>query len=88
MSVKLDLSDRERLASLAATRNRTSHFLMKQAVQDFLAREEARQAFIADAKASWEHYTQTGLHVTLGELRQWSDTLTANPDAPMPVCHN
>lgn len=87
LSVKLDLGDKERLAALAASRNRTPHFLMRQAVQDFLAREEARQAFIAEAKASWEHYAQTGLHVTLDELREWTQTLSTNPDAPPPICH-
>ena len=87
MSVKLDLNDKERLTALAKSRKRTPHYLMKQAVQDFLAREEARQDFIVEAKSSWDHYVQTGLHVTLDELHEWANSLDANPDAPPPVCH-
>ena len=88
VSIKLEPGDRERLASLAALKKRTSHYLMKEAILDYVQREEVRQNFIKAAEASFEHYKETGLHVTLDEFSEWVDALEAAPDAPAPACHN
>ena len=55
VSIKLDEAAQERLASLAGMRNRSSHFLMREAISEYLEREEKRAAFIKEAESAWEH---------------------------------
>ena len=87
LSLKLDIADRDRLRLLAEYKNRTPHFIMKQAVQKYLLEEEAQQRFVEAAKASREHYKKTGLHVTHDEFSQWVDALQSNPKAVPPTSH-
>jgi len=87
VTVKLDPSDRDRIASLATMKKRTPHYLMKEAILEYVRREEARQNFIKAADTSFEHYKETGLHITLDEFSAWVDDVQQNPDAPIPACH-
>ena len=87
VTVKLDPSDRERIASLAEMKKRTPHYLMKEAIHEYVVREEARQNFVKAAEASFEHYKETGLHITLDEFSAWVDEAEKNPDSPVPACH-
>ena len=87
ISVKLDPSDRDRIASLAAMKKRTPHYLMKEAILEYVQREEARQNFIKAANTSFEHYKETGLHITLDEFSAWVDDVQKNPNAPITAYH-
>ena len=87
VTIKLDAADRDRLAALAGIKKRTPHYLMKEAILDYVRREEARQNFIKAAEASFEHYKETGSHITLDEFSQWVDEVQQNPDAPFPAYH-
>ncbi len=87
VTVKLDPSDRDRIASLATMKKRTAHYLMKEAILEYVQREEARQNFIKAADTSFEHYKETGLHITLDEFSAWVDDVQENPDAPITACH-
>lgn len=87
MTVKLEASERLRLAAVASAKNRSTHFVMKEAIQMYLAREEAEQAEIQRAVRSLEHYAETGLHITLDEFSSWVKAIAINPKTPMPICH-
>ena len=87
LTVKLDHADRERLKSLAVAKKRTSHYLMREAIQKYLATEEAQQRFIEVAKSSLADYQKTGSHITLEEFSAWTKALKINPKAAMPECH-
>src|SRR5688572_31020272 len=68
VSVKLDAEERTRLSALAAARKRSSHYLMREAVREYLTREELRQDFADEAEKARADYEQTGLHVTHAEM--------------------
>ncbi len=87
VTIKLDNADRDRIASLATAKKRTPHYLMKEAILDYVKKEEARQNFIAVADSSFEHYKETGLHITLDEFSSWVDKVQETPEAPVPACH-
>lgn len=87
VTIKLDSSERDRIASLASIMKRTPHYLMKEAILEYVKREEARQNFIRAADASFEHFKETGLHITLDEFSTWVDEVQNNPDAPITACH-
>lgn len=87
VTVKLDPSDRKRIAALATMKKRTPHYLMKEAILEYVGREEAQQNFVKAARTSFEHYKETGLHITLEEFNAWVDEVEKDPDAPMTACH-
>jgi predicted transcriptional regulator len=87
LSIKLGIAERDRIRALAAYKKRTPHFLMKEAVHNYLAQEEAEQRFVAAAKESRQHFQQTGLHITHEEFSHWVDQLQTNPRATAPACH-
>ncbi len=65
VTVKLEESDRARIKSLAAIKNRTPHYIMREAIQKYLEAEESEQRFINAADASLEKYKLNGLHITM-----------------------
>ena len=85
--VKLDDADQARIASLATVKKRTPYYLMKEAILEYVKREEARQKFIAAAESSFEHYKETGLHISLDEFSAWVDDVQQCPGARLPECH-
>jgi predicted transcriptional regulator len=87
VSLKLDPGERERLAALATARKRTPHYLMREAVREYLGREEARQSFRQEAADAWQDYQQTGLHVTQAEVDSWVDSLGTGKPKPPPKWH-
>lgn len=86
-SVKLDLDLQERLQQLATARQRSAHWLMREAIKQYVEREEARESFKNEALASWAHYQETGLHLTGDEVSAWLKALASDPDAELPECH-
>ena len=87
VTVKLDAADRARIAALAVSKKRTPHFLMKEAILEYVQRQEAQQNFLEAAQASYEHYKQTGQHLSLDEFSAWVDQVQHTPEAPLPACH-
>jgi predicted transcriptional regulator len=87
VTIKLEESDRERLKTLALAKKRTPHYIMKEAIQQYLEQEEAEQRFIQLAKQELESYRKTGEHITLDEFRAWVQDVKQAPNAPMPECH-
>ena len=86
-SVKLEPELKARVQKLALARKRTSHWLMKEAIEQYITREEAREAEQREAMASWQHYQATGLHVTGDELIEWLETWGTENETPAPECH-
>lgn len=86
-SLKLDREMKERLEKLAASRRRSSHWIMREAVEQYVVREEQKEKLRHDALAAWAHYEQTGLHVTGEEADAWLARLEAGEDAAIPECH-
>ena len=86
-SLKLDADMKERVQKLATARKRTPHWLMKEAVEQYVDREEKREQFARDAEASWQHYKETGLHLTGDEVIAWLEELEKGNDVEPPACH-
>ena len=60
VAVKLPLDVRNRLKAVAENQDRSMHWLMREAVNQFLEREEQKAALRAAADESWSHYQETG----------------------------
>jgi predicted transcriptional regulator len=86
-SLKLDPATKDRVQRLASARRRTAHWIMREAVEQYVEREEKREQFRQDALAAWDHYQATGLHVTGAEADAWLAKLEAGTRAAPPKCH-
>ncbi|HTW26583.1 MAG TPA: CopG family ribbon-helix-helix protein [Acetobacteraceae bacterium] len=86
-SIKLDDDLADRLRRLASLRQRSPHWIMREAIREYITREEARESFHEEALASWSAYQETGRHLTADEVRAWLDTWGTDAEAEPPVCH-
>jgi predicted transcriptional regulator len=86
-SLKLDAETKARLQKLADTRRRSSHWLMREAIEQYVEREERREQFRQDALTAWAEYQATGQHVTAEEADAWLARLESGEDAEPPACH-
>ena len=86
-SLKLDPQLKAKVQRLAELRRRSAHWVLREAVAQYVAREEERERSRQEALASWDDYSRTGLHVTGEEVDAWLAKLEAGEDAPPPECH-
>lgn len=87
VSVKLEPEVRERMKRLARSRDRSPHWLMREAILRYIEREEAREAFLQTAREAWEEYRDTGLHSTEQEVFDWLAAWGSESEPPCPACH-
>jgi len=86
-SLKLDPQLKKRVQRLAAAQRRSAHWVMREAVEQYVSREEKREQLRQDALAAWNHYQTTGLHATAEEADTWLAKLEAGENAEAPECH-
>jgi len=86
-SVKLDDGLKSRIQRLADMRHRSAHWIMREAIRDYVEREEARESFKQEALASWTAYQETGRHLTGQEVRDWLKTWGTDKEIQIPQCH-
>ena len=85
IAIDLGVQLRERLTQLATSRGLALEDIIKEALEWFLEQGEGDKNAAARA---WNHYKETGLHVTNDEVGAWLAELEAgNDDAEPPVCH-
>jgi predicted transcriptional regulator len=87
-SLKLDAEIKDRIQRLASARRRSPHWVMREAIEQYVDREEKREQFRQDALAAWAHYQTTGLHVTAAEADDWLAKLEAGKNVAPPKCHD
>lgn len=86
-SIKIDDDLKNRIQQLADLRRRSPHWIMQEAVREYVAREESRESFKQEALESWERYQETGLHMTGQEAREWLSRWGTDDESAIPPCH-
>jgi len=87
-SVKLNEDLKKRVQHLADVKQRSAHWIMREAIRDYVEREEARENFKQEALASWKAYQETGQHLTSQEVSDWLNTWGTNKETGTPQCHD
>ena len=87
-SLKLDAELKTRVQRLAEARRRSAHWIMREAIEQYVEREERRQQLHQDALTAWEDYQTTGQHVTDEEADAWLARLEAGDDLDPPSPHD
>jgi predicted transcriptional regulator len=88
VSVKIDETLKSRVQHLAAARQRSSHWIMREAITRYVEQEEAREDIKQAAVAAWSDYQLSGLHATFEEADAWLADLEAGMSAETPDCHS
>ena len=86
-SIKIDDELKSRVQHLAERQHRSAHWIMREAITQYVEREEARESFRQEAMASWTAYQDTSRHLTGQELRTWLDTWGTEAESALPECH-
>jgi predicted transcriptional regulator len=60
---------------------------MREAITQYLEREEKREAFRQETLKAWEAFRSTGLHATADEADAWMSQLEQGHDIEPPECH-
>lgn len=75
VGIRIDEDTQVRLKKLGSSRDRSPHYLMKQAVEIFLIREENIEAEKALLKSRWTKFELTGETVSHDDMKTWAKTL-------------
>ena len=78
VALRLDAEIQSRLKALGKRRDRSPHYLMKEAVEKYLAAEEAFEAERDLMQARWERFELTGETLSHDVVRSWAEGLTAS----------
>ena len=87
MSIRLDVSARERLKAIAVRQKRSPHALATEAIHQLIDQKEREHAWHQSCDDALKHFDETGLHATHEEVMKWMDRLATDKDAPPPKCH-
>ena len=87
VAIKIDEDMKVRIKRLAGARQRTAHWLMREAITQYVEREEKREAFRQDTLKAWEAFRSTGQHATSDEADAWMSQLEKGLDIEPPECH-
>ena len=86
-TIELDDALNDRLEHLARLRQQPTDMIAREAIVQYVEREEARVSFKREAGDSWAHYHATGLHLTGEEVSAWLKTWGTEADSEPPECH-
>lgn len=86
-SIKIDEVLKSRVRQLAESRRRSSHWIMREAIEQYVEREEKLEAFKQEALQSWAAYQETGKHLTGQETNEWLKSWGTEDERPAPECH-
>ena len=84
VGVKLDEETLKRLKALGERLDRTPHWLMKEAIRQYLEREETAYRERQLLLERWESYQQTGESVPHDEVIQWLESWGTDKEGPCP----
>lgn len=80
--IKLDEQTKKRLKALALKRDRSSHWLMKAAIESYLDREEQYEREKAEDMGRWEQYELTGKAIDQAKVNPWLHKLANGNNEP------
>lgn len=80
--IKLDDNTRKRLKVLADKKQRSSHWIMKTAIEDYLKREEQYEREKEEDMKAYEEYLVTGNAIDNEQVMGWLKELSSGKNIP------
>ena len=87
VGVKLTPDLKDRLNQIGMAKHRSAHWLMKEAIQQYVEREEAAERFKRETIDAWEEYQRDGQHINHIEMIGWLSTWGTVGETECPPCH-
>jgi len=72
------------LKTLGEARRRSPHWLMREAIREYLDREEEAERRNLEADEAWAEYQRTGQFVGNEAMTAWLDTWGTDQEGPCP----
>jgi len=82
--VKLDETLHMRLKALGALKDRTPHWLMRAAIEEYVEREEAYEQEKREDMERWRRYKATGHAITHEQATAWLASIGTDSELPCP----
>ncbi len=82
--IKLDDNTQARLKALAEKRHRSSHWLMRTAIEEYLDQQEHYEQEKSEDMARWEQYVMTGVAIEHSKVESWLGDLSQNKTSAWP----
>ncbi len=84
MPVKLDEKTKKRLKSLGGKMDRSMHWLMKTAIEEYIDEQERYWREREEDMAEWKHYRLTGEGVSNKDVGAWLDSIGTPEETKFP----
>ena len=81
LGIRLDEAIQARLKKLGQSRDRSPHYLMKEAIEAYLTQEEAVEVEKVLMAQRWETFELTGETISQDEITHWAASLAHNKPA-------
>ena len=88
MGVKLDSAMRERLKVLGDAKQRSPHWLMREAIREYVEREEQYLQRNQETLERWERYQLADEYVEHDEVATWLDSWGSDEEGECPAPHD
>ena len=75
IAIKLEDEVKQRIQQLGKIKDRSSHWLMKRAILEYLEKEEKFEQDKLEDKKRWEHYALTGEAINHNDMKNWLKSL-------------
>lgn len=82
--IKLDEETAKRLKTLGEVRDRSPHWLMKTAIEQYLIREEHYEREKQEDAQRWQHYQLTGEAIAHDVATKWLTALAQSEEVACP----
>lgn len=86
MAVKLEPEIQDRLKRLAAAKRRSPHWLMKEALKEYVEKEEAAEKLRQETLERWDAYQLNGESVSNEAVMAWLGTWGTENETERPPC--
>ena len=77
LDIKLDVKTRDRLKALGRRKDRATHWLIKKAIEEYLAKEELADRERREDEQRWERYQAAGEAIPNDRVVAWLDELAS-----------
>jgi len=82
--IKLDETLHIRLKALAAIKDRSPHWLMRSAINEYVAREKAYEREKREDMERWRRYQSTGHSIAHEHVEVWLENIGTDCELPCP----
>ena len=83
-AVKLDEALHTRLKALGAIKDRTPHWLMRAAIEEYIEREEAYEREKQEDMERWQRYQSTSHAIPHAQVAEWLESIGSDRELPCP----